>query len=545
MESIALTPTWKVLQQHKHEISRVHLRDLFLNDSKRFDRFSLQHEGFLLDFSKNRITQETLLLLLQLAETAEVKLRSFEMFSGDKINITEKRAVLHTALRHVNHAPLFLDQHNIQQDIEHVWNRMRDISEKIRQQKWLGFSGKPINTIVNLGIGGSDLGPKMVAYALEHLSAENLRCHFVSNIDGTALARTLKQCDPETTLFIISSKSFSTIETLSNAQAAKQWLLKHTDEKAIEKHFLAITAKPEKAQAWGILKENSLPLWDWVGGRYSLWSAIGLPVVIMCGMTVFQELLSGAHALDEHFKTAELAHNIPVLLALMGVWNHNFFHMPSHAILPYCEALKYFPEHLQQVDMESNGKSVDVLGREITEYQTGPIIWGATGTNGQHSFHQLLHQGTAKVWCDFILPIQPIDDIANHHALLTANCFAQSQALMQGKSLAEAYEELIEQGIEHDAAAILAEHRMSSGNRPSNTILFPKLTPYSLGGLIALYEHKIFAQGVIWQVNSFDQWGVELGKVLADELLPAVQGKSTEGLDCSTAGLVRAFNRMV
>lgn len=540
MESIALTPTWKVLQQHKLDLSRIHLRDLFLKDPKRFEQFSLQHDGFLLDFSKNRITQETLRLLLQLAETAEVKLRSFEMFSGDKINITEKRAVLHTALRHTNHAPVFLDHHNIVDDIERVWRQMHDISERIRQQKWLGFSGKPINTIVNLGIGGSDLGPKMATYALEHLAAENLTCHFVSNIDGTAIARVLKKCDPETTLFILSSKSFSTIETLSNAIAAKEWLLKHSDEKSIEKHFLAITAKPEKARAWGISADNILPLWDWVGGRYSLWSAIGLPIAIMCGMNVFQELLSGAHAMDEHFKTAELAQNIPVLLALMGVLNHNFLHMPSNAILPYCEALKYFPEYLQQVDMESNGKCVDILGREILEYQTGPIIWGAAGTNGQHSFHQLLHQGTAKVWCDFILPIKPIDEVNEHHALLTANCFAQSQALMQGKSLAEAYEELRNLGVSHDDATILAEHKMSSGNKPSNTILFPQLTPYYLGGLIALYEHKIFTQGVIWQVNSFDQWGVELGKQLADHLLPAVKGKQTEGLDCSTVGLIKA-----
>lgn len=540
MESIALTPTWKVLQQHKKEVSLVHMRDLFLNDPKRFDRFSLQHDGFFLDFSKNRITQETLLLLLQLAETAEVKLRSFEMFSGDKINITEKRAVLHTALRHVNHAPVFLDHHNLIEDIERVWRQMRDISEKIRQQKWLGFSGKPINTLVNLGIGGSDLGPKMVTYALEHLAKNDLKAHFVSNIDGTAIARTLKQCNPETTLFIISSKSFSTIETLSNATTAKAWLLKHADEKSIEKHFLAITAKSEKARAWGILAENISPLWDWVGGRYSLWSAIGLPIAIMCGMDVFQELLAGAHAMDEHFKTAELSKNIPVILALIGVWNHNFFHMPSNAILPYCEALKYFPDHLQQVDMESNGKSVDVFGREITDYQTGPILWGAAGTNGQHSFHQLLHQGTAKVWCDFILPIKPIDQIGDHHALLTANCFAQSQALMQGKSPVESYEELLNLGMAHNEAVVLAEHKMSTGNKPSNTLLFPQLTPYYLGGLIALYEHKIFTQGVIWQVNSFDQWGVELGKVLADELLPAVKGANIQGLDCSTAGLVKA-----
>lgn len=540
MESIALTPTWKVLQQHKLDIARVHMRDLFSNDSKRFERFSLRHDGFLLDFSKNRITQETLSLLLQLAETADVKLRSFEMFSGDKINISEKRAVLHTALRHVNHAPVFVDHHNIMEDIESVWKKMQKISEEIRQKKYLGFSNKPIDTIVNLGIGGSDLGPKMVTYALEHLAQEDLHCHFISNVDATAISRTLKKCNPETTLFIMSSKSFSTIETLTNADTAKTWLQKFASGKSITKHFMAITAKSEKAIAWGILPENILPLWDWVGGRYSLWSAIGFPLVVMYGMSVFQELLAGAHAMDEHFKTAELAENLPVMLALMGVWNHNFLHMPSNALLPYSDALKYFSDHLQQVDMESNGKCVDILGREVLDYQTGPIIWGATGTNGQHSFYQLLHQGTAKVWCDFILPIKPIDDIGEHHALLTANCFAQSQALMQGKSLAEAYEELLSQGLEHDAAAFLAEHKMSSGNKPSNTILFPQLTPYYLGGLIALYEHKIFTQGVIWQVNSFDQWGVELGKQLANRLLPAVKGENVDGLDCSTAALIQA-----
>lgn len=541
MESIAQTPTWKVLQSHKNDLSRVPMRELFLHDEKRFDKFSLQHDGFLLDFSKNRITQETLLLLLQLAETAEVKLRSFELFSGDKINITEKRAALHAALRQVDHAPVIVDHHNVMEDIEQVWRQMALISDQIRQQKYLGFSGKPINTIVNLGIGGSDLGPKMVTHALDHLAQNNLQCHFVSNIDGAAMASILKKCNPETTLFIISSKSFSTIETLSNATAAKNWLLAHTNEQAIKKHFLAVTAKTEKARAWGITPENILPIWDWVGGRYSLWSAIGLPVAIMLGMDVFIELLSGAHAMDEHFKTAELAQNLPVLLALMGVWNHNFFHMPTNAILPYCDALKYFPDHLQQMEMESNGKSVDLMGRAITDYQTSPIIWGAPGTNGQHSFHQLLHQGTAKVWCDFILPIKPIEDINGHHAILTANCFAQSQALMQGKSLEEAYEELLNAGVKHDEAAMLAEHRMSAGNKPSNTLLFPALKPYYLGGLIALYEHKVFTQGVIWQVNSFDQWGVELGKVLADKLLPAIHGNKVENIDCSTRGLVNAI----
>lgn len=542
MESIVRTPTWQVLQKHKQELSCIHMRDLFENDPKRFTRFSVEHDAFFLDFSKNRITQETLLLLLQLAETAEVKLRSFEMFSGDQINITEKRAVLHTALRQINHAPILLDHRNIMEDVQSVWQRMRHISTQIREQQWLGFSGKPINTIVNLGIGGSDLGPKMVTYALEHLAQKNLHCHFVSNVDATAITRALKHCDPETTLFIFSSKSFVTIETLTNANTAKAWLLQHTDEKSLEKHFIAITAKKEKALAWGITEKNILPIWDWVVGRYSVWSAIGLPIAIMCGMDIFNELLAGAHTMDEHFKTAELAHNIPVLLALMGVWNHNFFHMPSNAILPYCEALKYFPDYLQQVDMESNGKSANVYGHEIDDHQTGPIVWGTVGTNSQHSFHQLLHQGTAKVWCDFLLPVKPIDDVNNHHALLTANCFAQSQALMQGKTLAAAYEELLPLGAYHDTATMLAEHKMLPGNKPSNTLLFPQLTPYYLGGLMALYEHKVFTQGVIWQINSFDGWGVELGKVLAEKLLPAVNGKSVTNLDCSTAGLVAKVN---
>jgi len=539
MESIALTPTWKVLQQHKLDLSRVHMRDLFLNDPKRCERFSARHDGFLLDFSKNRLTQATLLLLLQLAETAEVKLRSFEMFSGEKINITERRAVLHSALRNISQAPVFLDHHNVMQDISLVWRNMEKISQSIRQREFFGFSGKPINTIVNLGIGGSDLGPKMVTYALEHLAHDELACYFVSNIDATNLTRVLKKCNPETTLFIISSKSFTTVETLENAKFAREWLLKHTSKKALKKHFIAITEQTTKALEWGISPDYILPIWDWVGGRYSLWSAIGLPIAIMFGMSVFRELLSGAHAMDDHFKNAELAHNLPVLLALMGIWNHNFFHMPSYAILPYCEALRHFPEHLQQLEMESNGKGVDVLGRDILDYQTAPIVWGTTGTNGQHSFHQLLHQGTAKVFCDFILPIHPIDAIDQHHDLLASNCFAQSQALMQGTSLADIYEELLAKGMEPDAAATLSEHKMNFGNKPSNTLLFPKLTPYYLGALIALYEHKVFTQGVIWQVNSFDQWGVEQGKKLANHLMPAVkEGVSTKGLDGSTRYLI-------
>lgn len=541
MEPIAQSPTWKILEKHKLDIAKIHTKDLFALDQERFKRFSTEQEGFLLDFSKNKITQETLLLLLQLAEQAELKLRTYEMFAGDKINITEKRAVLHTALRNISQAPIIVNNtENLMDDVTRVWHEMEVVSDKIRKQQWLGFSGKPITHIVNIGIGGSDLGPKMVVHALENKIPENLTYEFVSNIDGTAIARALRKANPETTLFIVSSKSFSTIETLTNAEAAKSWLLEHTQIDQLSKHFIAVTAKRDKAKQWGLNDHSILDIWDWVGGRYSLWSAIGLPIAILCGMNSFKELLAGAHDMDEHFKTAKLTENLPVLLALTGVWNHNFLHMPSNVILPYCEALKYFSEHLQQVDMESNGKAVDLSSRRIKDYQTGPVIWGAVGTNGQHSFHQLLHQGTAKVWCDFILPIKPLDPMGEQHDILTANCFAQSQALMQGKNLEQAYEELLKSGMEHDQATILAPHKVTPGDRASNTLLFPELTPYYLGKLMALYEHKIFTQGVVWQINSFDQWGVEIGKKLADNLLPVIQKDSNteNSLDSSTQGLI-------
>ena len=530
MESVANTPAWKVLQKHKLEVSKIHMSDLFQHDEQRFERFSVQDAGFLLDYSKNRMTQETILLLLQLAEDSALKLRTGEMMAGEKINITEKRAVLHTALRNMD---------NASHDVKRIWRWMERVSDTIRKGKWLGFSGKPITHIVNLGIGGSDLGPKMVVYALNKEVHPHLTYDFVSNVDGTAITHVLKRSSPETTLFIVSSKSFTTTETLANADAAKKWLLAHTDEKSIQRHFIAVTANRDKAMTWGFHEENVLDIWDWVGGRYSLWSAIGLPIVVLCGMTVFESLLSGAHDMDQHFINTDFSGNIPVLLALTGIWNHNFFHIPANAVLPYCEALRYFPDHLQQVEMESNGKSMHLSGQEIIEYQTSPILFGSVGTDAQHSFFQLLHQGTSKAWCDFIMPIKPNEDIADHHEILMANCFAQSQALMQGKSAAEAYDDLLDAGVEHEEAAMLAQHKMSPGNRPSNTLLFPKLTPYSLGGLIALYEHKVFAQGVIWQINSFDQWGVELGKSLAEKLLPGVKGQPLGAVDSSTAGLVR------
>jgi glucose-6-phosphate isomerase len=542
--SVSERPIWKTLEKHKLEISKLHLRELFELDAERFSRFSCGADGFFLDYSKNRVTHETMELLLQMAHESGLGEKIDDLFSGKKINTTEDRAVLHTALRNKNQETLLVDGKNIMPEIQATLARMQTISDSIRNQQWLGFSNKPITDIVNLGIGGSDLGPKMVTNALRNYHHDSLRCHFVSNVDSDAIHNTLKQCSPETTLFIIASKTFTTTETLSNAIAAKHWLLKHTNEKEFSKHFIAATSNNEKAIAWGITEDNLLPLWDWVGGRYSLWSAIGLPIAIMIGMEQFNEMLNGAHSIDEHFRTAHFKENVPVILALMGIWNHNFFHYPSNALLPYCDALALFPDHLQQVDMESNGKSIDLTGRKITEHQTGPIIWGKAGTDGQHSFHQLLHQGTAKVYCDFIAPIKSPNPITNQHDILLANCFAQSQALMCGKNSDEAEEELIAQGMEQHAAKLLAPHKIIAGNKPSCTLLFPELSPYYLGGLIALYEHKIFTQGVIWNVNSFDQWGVELGKQLANKILPSFSGSENSMLhDGSTQGLIDYYQK--
>jgi glucose-6-phosphate isomerase len=542
MKPIIETQAWKTLQAHKLDIANIHVRDLFTNDPGRFQRFSIKAENFLLDFSKNRFTQTTYQLLLELAEQAELSQHINDLFSGKKINTTEKRAALHTALRNPPNTQVVLDGTDIMPEIHRVLDKMRLLSNRIRQGDWRGFSGKAITDIVNIGIGGSDLGPKMVVHALKNFSADHLTAHFVSNIDGTAIRRTLARCNPETTLFIIASKSFSTIETLANAQAAKAWLSEHTT--SISQHFIAIANNTERAVQWGIETDHILPLWDWVGGRYSLWSAIGLSIAIMLGMDHFDQLLAGAHSLDQHFQHAPFDQNLPMLLGLIGVWNHNFLHMPSNAILPYCEALQHFSAHLQQLEMESNGKVIDYNSRRITEYQTGPIIWGDVGANGQHSFHQLLHQGTAKVWCDFILPIKAPDAIGSQHDLLVANCLAQSQALMLGKTQEQAYEELKKQGLNHNAAAILAPHRCVPGNRASTTLLIPELSPFTLGQLVALYEHKVFVMAMIWQINPFDQWGVELGKQLTHTILDDLSTDRVNSVhDCSTTGLLDYFKQ--
>jgi len=543
MDAPDTLPVWQTLLKHKSDLSKLQLTDLFAHDEKRFERFSLGVDGFFLDHSKNRVTEETMQLLFQLAQECQLDEKIDAMFAGDKINLTEQRAVLHTALRDLSGNAIEVDGQNIAENIYQALQQMHGISEKIRQGKWLGFSSKPITKIIHIGIGGSDLGPKMVVHALQHLTHPDLNIDFVSNVDGDAIAQTIANCSAETTLFIVASKSFTTSETIINAQYAKNWLLQHMPETAIKQHMIAISSNIEKAHAFGIEKTNILPMWDWVGGRYSLWSTIGLPIAILMGMDVFKELLAGAHSIDEHFRTAYFNQNLPVLLALIGIWNHNFFHMPSNAILPYCEALKAFPDYLQQLEMESNGKQVDIQCRRITEYQTAPIIWGTVGTDGQHSFHQLLHQGTAKVYCDFIAPLAPTLGSQAQHDVLIANCFAQSQALMQGRNLAQVEKALQDQGLNQEQATLLAPHKVIPGNRSSITLLFPTLSPYHLGGLIALYEHKVFTQGVIWHINAFDQWGVELGKQLANDILPSLSQGTEKNLDASTQGLSQLYRK--
>ncbi|MFN3235377.1 MAG: glucose-6-phosphate isomerase [Gammaproteobacteria bacterium] len=543
MTTTTATSTWQQLQAHAETLKTQHMRTLFKEDSHRFEKFSVRfNNDFLFDFSKNLLTEETLELLLQLTNEAQIKNAIDAMFAGEAINNTENRPVLHAALRNRKNTPIMVNGEDIMPQINDTLARMKKISHAVHSGTWKGYNGQPIKTIINIGIGGSDLGPKMVVDALQHCAHNHLTCHFVSNVDGTAITRALKDASPESTLFIIASKTFTTQETLANAHAARNWLLQHTDISQVNKHMLAVTSHPDRATAFGVAKENVLPMWDWVGGRYSLWSAIGLPIAITLGMDNFEKLLDGAYAMDLHLRTAKFRQNLPVLLGLIGVWNHNFLNYSSNAILPYCDALRYFPEHLQQVEMESNGKCTTRDGKSISGFQTSPVLWGTVGTNGQHSFHQLLHQGTAKTWCDFILPIEPVDPVENQHEMLAANCFAQSQALMQGKTENEAYQELIQNNMDDQEAKTLAPHKVIPGNKPNNTILMKTLSPWHLGALIALYEHKIFVQSVIWNINAFDQWGVELGKQLASALLPAISSnKVNDDWDSSTKGLLQAF----
>ncbi|MCA6060153.1 glucose-6-phosphate isomerase [Thalassolituus sp. ST750PaO-4] len=543
--SLTQSESWKLLQQHYAGLKDQHMRDWFTADPYRFERFHLQAAGLNLDYSKNRITEETMRLLVQLAHERELPLHIDSMFSGEAINRSEKRPALHTALRNFSDRPVLVNGQDIMPEIKDTVRRMEEFCWKIRRNQWRGYTNKAFTDVVSIGIGGSFLGPKLASGALKPYWDSRLTIHYLANIDGSHITEILKRLDPATTLFIIQSKSFSTQETLKNAMACRQWFLDNGgNESDLAKHFTAVSSNIEKAVEFGIAEENIFPMWDWVGGRYSLWSAIGLPLALAIGIDNFRDLLRGAFEMDEHFRTAPLEQNMPVIMALLGIWYVNFFGVNSHAILPYDHYLRTLPAHLQQLDMESNGKSVTADGYQV-DYQTGPIIWGGVGTNGQHAFHQLLHQGTHFSPCDFIMPMCSHNPIDNFHAMLVSNCLSQSQALLQGKSEDEAIEELIAAGMSKAEAIVLAPQKVIPGNRPSNTLYFPKSKPQTIGALIALYEHKVAAQGMLWGVNSFDQWGVELGKQLGNKVLEALESQRIpQHFDGSTNGLVRAYQQM-
>lgn len=516
-------PEWSALSSHAASLKDTTLRQLFAEDQNRFAKFSLRHEGLLFDYSKNTLTAETLQKLITLAKASGVEEWRDRMFSGDQINATEKRAVLHTALRSPKGTKVVVDGEDVMPFIHDVLDRMKAFTNDVLSGAWKGYTGKAIRHIVNIGIGGSDLGPYMVCEALKYYQSPNITMHFVSNVDGTHIAETLRKIDPETTLFIVASKTFTTQETMANAGAAKDWLIaKLGDPACVAKHFCALSTNEKAVSSFGIATDNMFPFRDWVGGRYSLWSAIGLSICFAVGFDNFRKLLDGAHAADKHFREAPLEKNIPVLMALIGVWYRNFWDREAIAVLPYDQYLHRFVAFLQQMDMESNGKNVDRDGNTITDYQTGPVVFGEPGTNGQHAFYQLIHQGTTVIPCDFIGTKTTHNPVGNQHTLLLNNMVAQAQALMQGRTLEEAGGDVF---------------RVFEGNRPSNTLLFDKMDPYALGMLIALYEHKVFVQGIIWNINSYDQYGVELGKELANNI---ASGK-TGALDSSTRGLLDAM----
>ncbi|MGC9364589.1 MAG: glucose-6-phosphate isomerase [Fidelibacterota bacterium] len=539
------TNAWKLLQAHFKEMRDVHLRELFAQDPERFERFSLRHGDILVDYSKNIITAETLRLLQQLAGETHVAEAIEQMFAGEPINETEDRAVLHIALRNLSGEPVFVDGEDVMPNVNAVLDQMRIFTEKVISGKWRGFTNKRITDIVNIGIGGSDLGPRMVTEALKPYANPALKVHFVSNVDGTHLAETLKPLDPETTLFVIVSKTFTTQETMTNAGSAKRWVLeKLADEAAIARHFVAVSTNVETVKAFGIDPDNMFRFWDWVGGRYSLWSAVGFSIACSIGFDHFRELLAGAHAMDRHFRESPFERNIPVILALLGIWYRNFFNAATWAILPYEQYLQHLPAYLQQLDMESNGKGVDRNGRAV-DYQTGPIVWGEPGTNGQHAFYQLIHQGTQLVPCDFLAAARSHNGIGDHHCKLLANFLSQTEALMKGKTESEVREELRAAGRAAEKIDTLLPFKVFRGNVPSNSILYRKLTPRVLGGLIAMYEHKIFVQGIIWNIFSFDQWGVELGKQMAGEILMELEtDKEIHSHDSSTNGLINQYKKM-
>ncbi len=550
--SLSKTPAFQALSSHHASLANTHLRELFSKDVGRFDALSIEVGDVFVDYSKHRVTAETMKLLMALARQQKVEEAIRGMFAGDKLNGTEGRAVLHVALRNRSNRPIMVDGKDVMPDVNAVLTKMRGFTDRVRSGAWKGHTGKAITDVVNIGIGGSDLGPVMVTEALKPFwkgrkqGESPMRPHFVSNVDGTHMAEALRDLDPETTLFIVASKTFTTQETLTNAKTARTWLVdKFKNDEAVAKHFVAVSTNAKEVAKFGIDTANMFEFWDWVGGRYSLWSSIGLSVACTIGMDGFEELLAGAHAMDEHFRTAPLEKNLPVILGMLGVWYVNFFGAETHAILPYDQYLHRFSAYFQQGDMESNGKGVDREGHRISDHATGPVIWGEPGTNGQHAFYQLIHQGTRVIPCDFIAPCVSHNPAGQHHDILLANFFAQTEALMRGKTAEEVRAELDKSGMAKDAADKLTPHKVFTGNRPTSSIMVQKITPRVLGQLVAMYEHKIFVQGIVWNIFSFDQWGVELGKQLASKILPELEGAAAvTSHDGSTNGLINRYKRL-
>ena len=538
-------PSWMKLKAHSNSFGNQSIKDLFSKNANRFTEFSIRQEDILFDYSKNSITTETLQLLTQLAEECGLNEAIKALFNGEKINVTENRAVLHVALRDFSGKPVLTDGKDVMPDIKKVLQQMKQFCQKVHSGEWKGYTGKPIKQIVNIGIGGSDLGPFMVTEALKPYWVPGIATYFVSNVDGTHIAETVKKLNPEETLFLIASKTFTTQETMTNALSARAWFLEHAkDESAVAKHFVALSTNEKEVVKFGIDKANMFEFWDWVGGRYSLWSAIGLSIALTIGYDNFESLLKGAHSADNHFRDTPFEKNIPVLMALIGVWYTNFFGAQSEVILPYDQYLHRFAAYFQQGNMESNGKSIDRNGEKVS-YSTGPVIWGEPGTNGQHAFYQLIHQGTVLIPCDFIAPAISHNPLGDHHVKLLSNFFAQTEALMNGKTKETVIAEFQKAGKAAEDYNSLVPFKVFEGNHPSNSILIKKITPYTLGQLIAYYEHKIFVQGIIWNIYSFDQWGVELGKQLANTILPELtDDRPVSGHDSSTNGLINAFKEM-
>jgi glucose-6-phosphate isomerase len=539
------TENWKKLADHYEKMKNVQMKDLFADDPERFAKFSIRFNEILVDYSKNRLSGQTLKLLTGLADEIGLRDAIEKMFSGDKINATENRAVLHVALRNRGNTPVYVDDKDVMPEVNEVLEKMKDFSQRVISGKWKGFTNQKVTDIVNIGIGGSDLGPVMVTECLRPYAKEGLSVHFVSNIDGTHITETLNGLNQETTLFMIASKTFTTQETMTNAFSAREWFLAYAKDQAhIARHFVAISTNTKDVEAFGIDKNNMFRFWDWVGGRYSLWSAIGLSIACYIGYERFSELLRGAYEMDRHFREAPFEENMPVVLALIGIWYANFFDARTEVILPYDQYMHRFPAYFQQGNMESNGKSVDRNGKK-TDYQTGPVIWGEPGTNGQHAFYQLIHQGTKLIPADFLAPAISHNPTGEHHEILLSNFFAQTEALMNGMTEKEAADQLKRDGKTDDEIQSLLPYKVFEGNRPTNSVLFKKLTPRVLGSLIAMYEHKIFVQGVVWNIFSFDQWGVELGKQLAKKILPELPDDNpVVSHDSSTNGLINAFKEM-